>query len=315
MKPKSLWKLLKTIFIKWLEDDPFQSAAALSYYTLFSLAPLLIISIAVAGFVFGREAAQDQIVSTIQGLIGHESALAVQAMIQNASNRPKTGMISTLLGGIILLFGAGGVVGQLQTSLNTIWRVSAKSDSSVRDFIRKRFISFAMVLGIGFLLLVSLAVSAFISALTRFIGSLFGGAAVIAHLLDILISFGFITLLFAMIYKFLPDARIQWEDVWTGAALTSILFTIGKFLIGVYLGSSGVTSIYGAAGSLITVLLWVYYSSLIFLLGAEFTEVYANTYGSGVVPIENAESISTAAESDQQTPRRKTELSGEVLEN
>lgn len=305
MKPKSLWKLLKTIFIKWLEDDPFQSAAALSYYTLFSLAPLLIISIAVAGFVFGREAAQNQIVSTIQGLIGHESALAVQAMIQNASNRPKTGMISTLLGGIILLFGAGGVVGQLQTSLNTIWRVSAKSDSSVRDFIRKRFISFAMVLGIGFLLLVSLAVSAFISALTRFIGSLFGGAAVIAHLLDILISFGFITLLFAMIYKFLPDAKIQWEDVWTGAALTSILFTIGKFLIGVYLGSSGVTSIYGAAGSLITVLLWVYYSSLIFLLGAEFTEVYANTYGSGVVPIENAESISTAAESDQQTPPPK----------
>jgi membrane protein len=297
MKPKSLWKLLKTIFIKWLEDDPFQSAAALSYYTLFSLAPLLIISIAVAGFVFGREAAQNQIVSTIQGLIGHESALAVQAMIQNASNRPKTGMISTLLGGIILLFGAGGVVGQLQTSLNTIWRVSAKSDSSVRDFIRKRFISFAMVLGIGFLLLVSLAVSAFISALTRFIGSLFGGAAVIAHLLDILISFGFITLLFAMIYKFLPDTRIQWEDVWTGAALTSILFTIGKFLIGVYLGSSGVTSIYGAAGSLITVLLWVYYSSLIFLLGAEFTEVYANTYGSGVVPIENAESISHCEQS------------------
>jgi membrane protein len=301
MKPKSLWKLLKTIFIKWLEDDPFQSAAALSYYTLFSLAPLLIISIAVAGFVFGREAAQNQIVSTIQGLIGHESALAVQAMIQNASNRPKTGMISTLLGGIILLFGAGGVVGQLQTSLNTIWRVSAKSDSSVRDFIRKRFISFAMVLGIGFLLLVSLAVSAFISALTRFIGSLFGEAAVIAHLLDILISFGFITLLFAMIYKFLPDARIQWEDVWTGAALTSILFTIGKFLIGVYLGSSGVTSIYGAAGSLITVLLWVYYSSLIFLLGAEFTEVYTNTYGSGVVPIENAESISHCEQSQNRT--------------
>jgi membrane protein len=301
MKPNSLWKLLKTIFIKWLEDDPFQSAAALSYYTLFSLAPLLIISIAVAGFVFGREAAQNQIVSTIQGLIGHESALAVQAMIQNASNRPKTGMISTLLGGIILLFGAGGVVGQLQTSLNTIWRVSAKSDSSVRDFIRKRFISFAMVLGIGFLLLVSLAVSAFISALTRFIGSLFGEAAVIAHLLDILISFGFITLLFAMIYKFLPDARIQWEDVWTGAALTSILFTIGKFLIGVYLGSSGVTSIYGAAGSLITVLLWVYYSSLIFLLGAEFTEVYTNTYGSGVVPIENAESISHCEQSQNRT--------------
>jgi membrane protein len=312
MKPKSLWKLLKTIFIKWLEDDPFQSAAALSYYTLFSLAPLLIISIAVAGFVFGREAAQNQIVSTIQGLIGQESAQAVQAMIQNASTRPKTGMISTLLGGVILLFGAGGVVGQLQTSLNTIWGVKTQSESGLRDFIRKRFISFAMVLGVGFLLLVSLAVSAFISGLTQFIGSLFEGVKLIAHLLDILISFGFITLLFAMIYKFLPDVEIQWQDVWTGAALTSILFTIGKILIGLYLGSSGVTSIYGAAGSLITVLLWVYYSSLIFLFGAEFTEVYANTYGSGVVPTQNAESIAAAAESDRQSPPQKTYLFADV---
>jgi membrane protein len=205
------------------------------------------------------------------------------------------------LGGIILLFGAGGVVGQLQTSLNTIWGVKAQSNSGLRDFIRKRFISFAMVLGVGFLLLVSLAVSAFISGLTQFIGSWFGGAAVIAHLLDILISFGFITLLFAMIYKFLPDVEIQWQDVSTGAALTSILFTIGKILIGLYLGSSGVTSIYGAAGSLITVLLWVYYSSLIFLFGAEFTEVYANTYGSGVVPTQNAESISTTSDHKTQT--------------
>jgi len=161
MKLRSAWHLLKKIFAKWLEDDPFQSAAALSYYTLFSLAPLLIISIAVAGFVFGREAAQNQIVSTLQELIGQESAQAIQAMIQNASNKPKTGKISTLFGGIILLFGAGGVVGQLQTSLNTIWQVKAQSDSDLRDFLRKRFVSFAMVLGVGFLLLVSLAVSAF----------------------------------------------------------------------------------------------------------------------------------------------------------
>jgi membrane protein len=303
MKSKTLWKLLKTIFIKWVDDDPFQSAAALSYYTLFSLAPLLIISIAVAGFVFGHEAAQNQIVSTMRGLIGHESAEAVQAIIQNASNKPKTGMFSALLGGIVLLFGAGGVVGQLQTALNTIWGVTAQSDSGLRGFIRKRIISFAMVLAVGFLLLVSLVVSAFISGLTQFIGSLFGGVAVVAQLLDLLVSFGFVTLLFAMIYKFLPDVQIQWTDVWVGAALTSILFTIGKFLIGFYLGTSGVTSVYGAAGSLITVLLWVYYSSFIFLLGAEFTEVYANTYGSGVVSAENAESISTPSE-------RKTQRSG-----
>ena len=281
MKPKSLWKLLKTSVIKWLDDDPFQSAAALSYYTLFSLAPLLIISIAVAGFVFGHEAAHNQIVMTIQGLVGRESAEAVQAMIQSASNRPESGMLSSLIGGIVLLFGAGGVVGQLQTSLNTIWGVKAQSDSGVHEFIRRRFISFAMVLAVGFLLLVSLTISALISGAAQFMGGLIGEAALIAHVLDILLSFGFITLLFATIYKLLPDVEIQWNDVLTGAAMTSILFTIGKSLIGLYLGSSAITSIYGAAGSIITVLLWVYYSALIFLLGAEFTQVYAGMYGSG----------------------------------
>jgi membrane protein len=281
MKPKSIWNLLKTIVIKWLDDDPFQSAAALSYYTLFSLAPLLIISIAVAGFVFGHEAAHNQIVMTLQGLVGRESAEAVQAMIQSASNRPESGMLSSLIGGIVLLFGAGGVVGQLQTSLNAIWGVKAQSDSGVREFIRKRFISFAMVLAVGFLLLVSLTISALISGVAQFMGSLIGEAALIAHVLDILLSFGFITLLFATIYKLLPDVQIQWNDVLIGAAMTSILFTIGKFLIGLYLGSSAITSIYGAAGSIITVLLWVYYSALIFLLGAEFTQVYAGMYGSG----------------------------------
>ena len=281
MKPKSIWNLLKTIVIKWLDDDPFQSAAALSYYTLFSLAPLLIISIAVAGFVFGHEAAHNQIVLTIQGLVGRESAEAVQAMIQSASNRPESGMLSSLIGGIVLLFGAGGVVGQLQTSLNAIWGVKAQSDSGVHEFIRRRFISFAMVLAVGFLLLVSLAISALISGVAQFMGGLIGEAALIAHVLDILLSFGFITLLFATIYKLLPDVQIQWNDVLTGAAMTSILFTIGKSLIGLYLGSSAITSIYGAAGSIITVLLWVYYSALIFLLGAEFTQVYAGMYGSG----------------------------------
>ena len=281
MKPKSLWKLLKTIVIKWLDDDPFQSAAALSYYTLFSLAPLLIISIAVAGFVFGHEAAHNQIVTTLKGLVGRESAEAVQAMIQSASNRPESGMLSSLIGGIVLLFGAGGVVGQLQTSLNAISGVKAQSDSGVHEFIRRRFISFAMVLAVGFLLLVSLTISALISGAAQFMGGLIGEAALIAHVLDILLSFGFITLLFATIYKLLPDVEIQWNDVLTGAAMTSVLFTIGKSLIGLYLGSSAITSIYGAAGSIITVLLWVYYSALIFLLGAEFTQVYAGMYGSG----------------------------------
>jgi len=306
MKPSSLWKMLKTIFLKWLNDDPFQSAAALSYYTLFSLAPLLVIAIAVASFIFDREAAQNQIVSTIQGLIGYDSARAVQAMIQNASNRPETGMFSTLLGGIFLLFGAGGVVGQLQNTLNTIWGVEAQSDNGVHDFIRQRFISFAMVLGVGFLLLVSLAVSAFISGLTRFVGGLYEEVAVIIELLDVIISFGFVTFLFGMIYKFLPDVEIQWNDVWVGAALTSILFTVGKFFIGFYLGTSGVTSVYGAAGSLITILLWVYYSALIFYWGAEFTQVYSSHYGSGVVPPINVESYAAASEADKRHSATRT---------
>lgn len=301
MKRKSIWQFLKETITGWIEDEPFQLASSLSYYTLFSLAPLLLIAIAVAGLVFGREAAQNEIVETLGGMLGSESAKAIQDMIQNAGSQPKEGMLSTVFGAVALLFGAGGVVGQLQSSLNKVWGVVPKPGQGVWGFIRQRFISFAMVLAVGFLLLVSLAATAFLSLLSQYIGNLIGGAAFIAHLLDILISFAFVTVLFAMIYKFLPDVKIQWKDVWIGAALTSILFTIGKFLIGLYLGSSGVTSAYGAAGSLITVLLWVYYSSLIFLLGAEFTQVYASTYGSGVVPAENAEPSPAASERKKQT--------------
>jgi membrane protein len=293
---KSLLNVGKYTVTQWIEDEPFQLAAALSYYTLFSLAPLMIILIAVAGFAFGREAAQNQIVETIQGMIGQGSAKAIQDLIQNASNTPKTGIVSTVFGLVALIFGAGGVVGQLQTSLNTIWGVTPKPGQGIWGFIRQRFISFSMILAIGFLLLVSLVVSAFLSGLTQWMGSLFGGTAVLAHALDLLVSFVFITALFAIIYKFLPDVRIEWRDVWVGAALTSFLFTIGKFLIGFYLGSSGVASTYGAAASLITVLLWVYYSSLIFFLGAEFTQVYATQYGSGVVPAENAQPIAATNE-------------------
>jgi len=308
---KSIWGLLKRTVMQWLEDQPFQLASSLSYYTLFSLAPLLIIVIAIAGFAFGREAAQQQIVGTIQEMIGQQSAGAVQGMIQNASNEPKTGMIATVVGLVTLILGAGGVVGQLQTSLNTIWGVAPKAGQGVWGFLRQRFISYAMILGIGFLLLVSLVVSATVATLTQFVGSLFGGAEIIAHVLDLVFSFVLITALFAMIYKYLPDVRIEWRDVWIGAALTSVLFTIGKFLIGLYLGHSGVSSTYGAAGSLITVLLWVYYSSLIFFLGAEFTQVFASMYGSGVTPAEHAEPIS-AQKRETPPPERRTRNNPEL---
>ena len=306
MNRKSIWQFLKDIFTQWIGDEPFLLASSLSYYTLFSLTPLLVIAIALAGFVFGQEAAQNQIVETIGGMIGPESAQAIQGMIENASNKPKTGIISTVLATVTLLIGAGGVVGQLQDSLNKIWGVEPKSGQGIWVFIRQRFISFAMVLAVGFLLLVSLVVTALLTAFSQFVGSLIGGAEFVGHVLDIVISFAFVTLLFAMIYKFVPDVQIQWKDVWIGAALTSILFTIGKFVIGLYLGSSGVTSAYGAAGSLITILLWVFYSSLIFLLGAEFTQGYASTYGSGVVPAEHAESSPSASDRKRQSqsPRK-----------
>ena len=303
VKKKSYWHLIKGSVLQWIEDEPFSLAAALSYYTLFSLAPLLVIAIAVAGFVFGRDAAQNQVVVALQGVIGEESAQAVHGVIENASKQPKTGIVSTVVGVVALIFGAGGVVGQLQTSLNMLWGVTPKPGQGVWGFIRQRFLSFAMVLGIGFLLLVSLAVSAFVTGLTTWIGGLLGGAEFIAHALDLLVSFIFITALFAMIYKFLPDVHIQWRDVWIGAVITSLLFTIGKFLIGFYIGSSAVSSTYGAAGSLITVLLWVYYSSLIVFLGAELTQVYATEYGSGVAPTENAQPIASSVGPEKRASR------------
>ncbi|MGH7783334.1 MAG: YihY/virulence factor BrkB family protein [Candidatus Binatia bacterium] len=304
-KPQSLWQFAKTVVTQFVEDQPFLLASSLSYYALFSLAPLLIIAISIAGLVFGQEAAQNQIVETLRGMIGQDSAKAVQDMIQDASNKPKTGAFSAIASIVALVFGAGGVVGQLQTSINTIWGVAAKTGQGIWGFIRTRFLSFAMVLAIGFLLLVSLAISAFVAGFSQAMGSLLGGTKIIAHALELVVSFGLVTVLFAMIYKFLPDVKIQWNDVWIGAALTSILFTIGKFAIGLYLGTSGVTSTFGAAGSLITVLLWVFYSGLIFFLGAEFTQVYATNYGSGVVPAEHAESIAAATEKRQTPPPEK----------
>jgi membrane protein len=297
MQRTSIWQFVKTTINEWVEAEPFQLAAALSYYTLFSLAPLLLIAIGVAGLVFGREAAQNQIVESLQGLIGQHPAPSVPEKIQTSNEKPKTRVLSTIIGFVALLFGAGGVVGQLQTSLNKVWEVTPKPGQGIWGFLRQRFFSFAMVLAIGFLLLVSLVVTAVLSSFTSMLSSFLGDATFVAHAIDILVSFGFVTLLFALIYKYVPDVEIQWRDVWVGAALTSILFTIGKYLIGLYIGTSGVSSTFGAAGSLITILVWVYYSSLIFFLGAEFTRVYATQYGSGVAPAENAQPMDAAPQS------------------
>lgn len=288
MKLKDIWQLFKKSFQEWYEDDPFQKAAALAYYTLFSLAPLLIILIGIVGLFAGTTEAQEYIVGGLAGLLGEESAGAIREMVRNA-NREQGGGFATLLGIVLLLFGAGGVLGQFQYSLNQIWGVKTKSDSGWWPIIRARFFSYAMLLVIGFLLLVSLVITTVLSAMTRYLNEIFPAAAALWPVLDILISFLFVTALFAMIYKSLPDVHIAWKDVWIGAAITAILFAIGKFLIGLYLGKSGVSSTYGAAGSLVTILLWVYYSALIFFFGAEVTKVYATEYGSGLQPTGIAE--------------------------
>ena len=288
MSPKEILPILKKTASDWMEDQAPTLGAALAYYTVFSLAPLLIIAIAIAGLVLGQEAAQGQIFEQLRGLLGEESGKAMEDMVQSASAKPATGVVATLIGVVTLLFGASGVFGQLQTSLNTIWEVQPKPGRGVLGILRDRILSFGFILVIGFLLLVSLLLTAGIALVAKWFGGMFPGMETLAHIVNFVLSLALITLLFATIFKFLPDAKIAWHDVWIGAFLTAVLFTVGKFALGLYLGKSAVSSSYGAAGSLIVLLLWVYYSSQILFFGAEFTQVYANRFGSRVAPAENA---------------------------
>ena len=291
LSPKKYWTLVKEAFSQWWnEDRPFELSAALAYYTLFSMAPLLVIAISVAGFVFGREAAQDQVVNTLGDFVGKDAGATIQGMIENASKQQTSESIFAMVSGVaLLLFGAGGVVGQLQSSLNMIWGVEPKPGRGVLGFLRDRFMSYAMVLGVGFLLLVSLVITAALSAFDQFLANSMSGAGVVLEVVHFVVSLGVIAFLFAAIFKFLPDAEIAWRDVAIGALMTAILFNVGKSLIGLYIGQSSATSVYGAAGSLVTLLLWIYYSGLIFFFGAELTQVYASRFGSGLAPAENAQ--------------------------
>lgn len=280
--------LFKQTASEWMEDDAPSLGAALAYYTVFSLAPLMTIAIAMAGFFFGKEAAQGQIFDELRVLLGEEGGKAVEEMVQSANAQPTAGVVATIISVIILLFGASGVFGQLQASLNAIWGVKAKPGRGVLGLIKDRLLSFGFTLVVGFLLLVSLLLTAGMALMADWIGGLMPGSEALAYILNIVLSLSMITLLFATIFKFLPDAKIAWHDVWIGAFLTALLFTIGKFALGIYLGKSAVASSYGAAGSLIVLLLWVYYSSQILFFGAEFTQVYANRFGSRVAPADNA---------------------------
>jgi membrane protein len=262
--------------------------AALAYYTLFALAPILIVAIAIAGLAFGPEAVRGEIVGQIEGLVGRDGALAVQAMLEGAA-KPSSSIPATVIGVITFFLGATGAFLELQTDLDTIWRVKPKSRGNfLRALLLQRLISFGLVLGLAFLLLTSLVVSAALAAVHTYMGNTFPGVTILWEALNVLVSLGVITLLFAMIYKILPDVKLAWSDVWVGAMVTAGLFTIGKFLIGLYLGTSGLGSTYGAAGSVIVVLVWVYYSSQIILLGAEFTREYVRQFSKQPAPEEFA---------------------------
>ena len=291
MNPKEIFAILKETASDWMEDQAPTLGAALAYYTVFSLAPLLIIAIAIAGLVFGQEAAQGQIFDQLRGLLGEASGKAMQDMVQNANAKPATGLVAALIGVVTLLFGASGVFGQLQTSLNAIWGVQPKPGRGILGIIRDRILSFGFILVVGFLLLVSLLLTAAIALVGQWFGGMVSGMETLAQILNFVLSLVLITLLFAMIFKFLPEAKIAWHDVWIGAFITAALFTVGKFALGLYLGKSGVGSSYGAAGSLIVLLIWVYYSSQILFFGAEFTQVYANRFGSHVAPSDNAVAV------------------------
>jgi membrane protein len=289
-KLKGLIALLKETFTQWLEHKVPRLAAALAYYMVFSLAPLLIIAIAIAGAIFGEDAARGEIVSQISGFVGQDAASVIEKAISNASE-PDLSNIASLISVGILLFGASGVFAQLQDALNTIWSVQPRPGRVVRQFISKRILSFAMVLSLGLFVILSLLLTGAISALSEL--ELLPGFPFLWKFLSRAVSFGLVTLFFALVFKFLPDAKIAWSDVWMGAIITSVLFAFGRLLMEWYLGKTTFASTYGAAGSLIVLLAWVYYSAQILFLGAEFTEVYARKYGSHITPTRHSMRITT----------------------
>jgi membrane protein len=279
--------VLKRALAGWWSDNVPRLGASLAYYTLFALAPILVIAIGVAGLVFGRDAVRGEIVGQIQGLVGRQGAEAVQAMVEGAS-RPSASVLATVVGSVTAFLGATGAFIELQTALNAIWRVKPKPGVSVSAFLLERLISFGLVVGVGFLLLVSLLVSAALAALNHYLGDVFPALAAVWQATNVLVSLGVVTLLFAMVYKVLPDVELSWRDVWVGALVTAGLFSIGKQIIGLYLGTSSVASSYGAAGSIVVLLVWVYYSSQVVLLGAEFTRFYVEHFRGRPAPEKHA---------------------------
>lgn len=291
MRIGDAWPLLKETGEAWIDDKASRLAAALAFYALLSLAPLLVLAVSVAGMVFGDEAARGQISAQIQGLVGAEAGDAIQAILAH-SKQPGQGVLGTVLGAVVLLFGASGVFGELQDSLNTIWEVKAKPGRGILGVVKDRLFSFGMVLGVAFVLLVSLVVSAGLSALGGFLEQSLPGGAAVWQVLNFIIGLAVVTGLFAAIYKVVPDVTIAYRDVLVGSFVTALLFTVGKALIGLYLGTASVGSPFGAAGSLVVVVVWVYYSACVFFFGAEFTQAWAARYGARIEPDRDAVPLS-----------------------
>ena len=272
------WGIVQESAMKWWMDNAFRLGASLSFYTAFALSPVLITVIAIAGLVFGQEPVQRALMEQISRIVGPESAAAMNTLLATA-RPPGHGLAATAISIVTVLVLATGVVVEMQDGLNTIWNRRAQNGSGVWRLLRDRVLSLLFITGMAFLLLVSLVIDAVLAAVGTYLGNLLPASEVILGLLNLMISVAVVTVLFAAIFRVLPNARVAWKDVWVGAGLTTLLFTIGKVLIGVYLGTSGVTSAYGAASSVMVILLWVYYSALIFYFGAEFTYVYARKYG------------------------------------
>ena len=297
-------KLLKLTVQEWLQDKAPQLGAALAYYTVFSLAPLILVLLAIVGAIFRDDPAGAWSKLTEQmSYFLHKSAVQMVENIAEKASQPGKSTLATIIGVTLALFGASGVFGQLQDALNTVWGVKAKPGLGIWGFLRTRFLSFAMVAGVCFLLLVSLAIEALLKGFSHYIRSVVPGGLTIAVSVYLIFDFAVITTLFAMIFKILPDVKTRWRDMWVGAVMTAVFFLIGKWALGLYLGSGTAASAYGAAGSLITLLLWIYYSSQILLFGAEFTQVYASEFGSPIEPDKYAVRIE---QKEVELPRRPT---------
>lgn len=303
MNFKKIWSFLKETFKEFGEDKVLRLSAALAYYAMFSIGPLLIIIVGVAGLFFGNESVRGQIEQQLRGMLGEKGASTLSSMM--SAQKHSSSLIATIVGIVALLFGAGGVFGQLQDSLNTIWEVKPKPNAGLWALIRTRFLSLTMVLGTGFLLLVSMVLTTFLTAVTGSLGNILPLSETLAHILNFVVSFGVITLLFAMIFKYLPDVKVPLRKVWVGAIVTGLLFTLGKYLLALYLGRASTTSSFGAAGSVIIIMMWVYYASVILLTGAEFTQVYARRTGARLVPDKYAEPVTEEQRAQEGVPHQQ----------